>query len=222
MNTQIKWTKYLGLSLITFGGFLLEYFTILVIDMMILGVDISNYQLAQRNTHLIINSLVWLAYIGMIIYFSNKKYNFFSELNTEKPSKKDLMIVLLCLLACKVMTFIDWHTLKIIGEASGKHVIQFLLQYLYYLVEVLLVLMVIVYGQKAFEVLYQKTTNIPFGGIVLAFTWGTFHFVSRGVGLEIWNGISCMIFSLLAGTMYVRLKKHLGYSYLLISIGYLL
>lgn len=222
MNTQIKWTKYLGLSLITFGGFLLEYFTILVIDMMILGVDISNYQLAQRNTHLIINSLVWLAYIGMIIYFSNKKYNFFSELNTEKPSKKDLMIVLLCLLACKVMTFIDWHTLKIIGEASGKDVIQFLLQYLYYLVEVLLVLMVIVYGQKAFEVLYQKTTNIPFGGIVLAFTCGTFHFVSRGVGLEIWNGISCMIFSLLAGTMYVRLKKHLGYSYLLISIGYLL
>lgn len=222
MNTQIKWTKYLGLSLITFGGFLLEYFTILVIDMMILGVDISNYQLAQRNTHLIINSLVWLAYIGMIIYFSNKKYNFFSELNTEKPSKKDLMIVLLCLLACKVMTFIDWHTLKIIGEASGKDVIQFLLQYLYYLVEVLLVLMIIVYGQKAFEVSYQKTTNIPFGGIVLAFTWGTFHFVSRGVGLEIWNGISCMIFSLLAGTMYVRLKKHLGYSYLLISIGYLL
>lgn len=222
MNTQIKWTKYLGLSLITFGGFLLEYFTILVIDMMILGVDISNYQLAQRNTHLIINSLVWLAYIGMIIYFSNKKYNFFSELNTEKPSKKDLMIVLLCLLACKVMTFIDWHTLKIIGEASGKDVIQFLLQYLYYLVEVLLVLMVIVYGQKAFEVLYQKTTNIPFGGIVLAFTWGAFHFVSRGVGLEIWNGISCMIFSLLAGTMYVRLKKQLGYSYLLISIGYLL
>lgn len=222
MNTQIKWIKYLGLSLITFGGFLLEYFTILVIDMMILGVDISNYQPAQRNMHLIINSLVWLVYIGVIVYFSNRKFNFFTKMDNEKPSKKDMMIVLLCLLACKVMTFIDWHTLKVIGEASGKDIIQFLLQYLYYLIEVLLVLMVIAYGQKAFEVLYQKTTNIPFGGIVLALTWGAFHFVSRGVGLEIWNGISCMIFSLLAGIMYVRLKKHLGYSYLLISIGYLL
>ena len=41
---------------------------------------------------------------------------------------------------------------------------------------------------------------------------GAFHFVSRGVGLEIWNGISTMIFSVLSGVMYLRLNRKCLYS----------
>ena len=60
------------------------------------------------------------------------------------------------------------------------------------------------------------------GGLVLAASWGAFHFISRGVGLELWNGVSCMIFSLLAGVVYVRMKKRFFYAYALIAVGYLL
>ena len=54
------------------------------------------------------------------------------------------------------------------------------------------------------ETLLKKESQLPFGGMILAVTWGTFHFVSRGAGIEIWNGISTMIFSVLSGVMYVR------------------
>ena len=102
------------------------------------------------------------------------------------------------------MTFIDWHTLKIVGEA-----------------QVLLVILIIISGQKAIETLLKKESPIPFGGIILAMTWGAFHFVSRGVGLEIWNRISSMMFSVLSGVMYLRLNRQCLYSYLFIAIGYL-
>jgi hypothetical protein len=65
----------------------------------------------------------------------------------------------------------------------------------------------------------KKESPIPFGGIILAMTWGAFHFVSRGAGLEIWNRISAMIFSVLSGVMYLRLNRKYLYIYLFIAIG---
>jgi len=121
-----------------------------------------------------------------------------------------------------VLTFIDWHTLKIIGESRGQDMSRIVTQYIYYMFEAGLVLLIILYGQKAAEVLLKRESGIPFGGIVLALTWGSFHFISRGVGLELWNGISCMIFSVLSGFMYLKVKRRPAYSYLLIAVGYLL
>lgn len=40
MAREVKWTKYLWLSLLSFGAFLLEYFSIFVIELMFLHVDI--------------------------------------------------------------------------------------------------------------------------------------------------------------------------------------
>ncbi|EOS76014.1 hypothetical protein C817_04183 [Dorea sp. 5-2] len=177
MVREVKWTKYLWLSLLLFGAFMLEYFSIFVIEFMILHVDIWN---------------------------------------------KNWVITFSCLICCKILTFIDWHTLKVFGEVQGKNAYQFCAQYLYYLFEVMLVTLIIMYGQKAIETLLKKESPIPFGGIILAVTWGAFHFVSRGAGLEIWNGISTMIFSVLSGVMYLRLNRKCLYSYLFIAVGYLL
>jgi len=156
-------------------------------------------------------------------FFSRKHYHFPVRRNkTDKISLKNWVVTLACFIGCKIITFIDWHTLKIVGEAQGKTVFQFCVQYLYYIFEVMLVILIIIYGQKAIETLLKKESPIPFGGIILAVTWGAFHFVSRGVGLEIWNGISTMIFSVLSGVMYLRLNRKCLYSYLFIAMGYLL
>ena len=223
MVRKVKWTKYLWLSLLSFGAFMLELLSIFVIEVPFLHVDIQNYTANQRSIHHIIMAFMWAVVIAMLLFFSQKYFNFPSGRNKEeKSSLKNWLITFACLIGCKIMTFIDWHTLKIVGEAQGKTVFQFCAQYLYYIFEVLLVLLIIIYGQKAFETLLEKESLIPFGGIILAVTWGAFHFVSRGVGLEIWNGISTMIFSVLSGVMYLRLNKKCLYSYLFIAIGYLL
>ncbi len=223
MVREIKWTKYLWMSLLSFGAFMLEYFSIFVIELMFLHVDIWNYTETQQSIHCIIMTFIWAVVVVTVLFFSRKHFHFPSRKNKEdKLSLKNWLITLACLIGCKILTFIDWHTLKVVGEVQGKNTYQFCAQYLYYIFEVMLVFLIIIYGQKALETLLKKESLIPFGGIILAVTWGAFHFVSRGVGFEIWNGISTMIFSVLSGVMYLRLNKKYLYSYLFIAIGYLL
>lgn len=213
--------KYLWLSLITFMAFLLEYFALFVIEMLVLKMDIMHYTAHQRSVHHWIMVVLWLIYLGLILLYTYKQHSF-SIFDRKKKSSNNILIVLICFVGCKIMTFLDWHTLKVIGEAHGKTYFQFISQYMYYILEVVIVLLIIIYAQKAFDIFIKKESSTPFGGIVLALTWGMFHFVSRGVGLEIWNGISCMIFSILAGIMYVKLDRDYLYSYLFIALGYLL
>ena len=224
MKKEASWKNYLWIGLIGFLAFLLEYFTIFVIDGWLLNVDIINYTPHQRGVHCIITAAVWLAVIIGMLAYTRTQYGFPVRIGgrTEKIAARDWAATLACFAGCKILTFLDWHTWKVIGEAKGKDVFQFCSQYLYYLLEVGLVLLIIVYGQKASEMLLGRESNFPFGGMLLALTWGGFHFVSRGVGIEVWNGISCMIFSILAGIMYLKVRKNIGYSYLLIALGYLL
>lgn len=163
------------------------------------------------------------AFILSVLAYSRRRYHYPEgrKGSGRIPAKgwKDAWI---CLALCKVMTFIDWHTLKIIGESRGQDLSRIVTQYIYYIFEVGLVLLIILYGQKAAEVLLGRESCIPFGGILLALTWGMFHFISGGVGIEWWNGISCMIFSILSGLIYLKLKRRPMCSYLMIAVGYLL
>ncbi len=224
MDNNVKWRKYLGVSLLLFAAFLLEYVALLVIEMLIMRMDIGNYTAKERSVHHLIMVIIWTLYLCFILFYSRKHYDFPQKKEKTTISTKNWVVAASCMICCKIMTFIDWHTLKMIGELQGKSVLQFILQYLYYIVEVGIVLLIIIYGQKAFDVRRnrERESDFPFGGIVLAATWGIFHFVSRGVGIEVWNGISCVIFSILGGIMYLRLDKDFLYSYIFIAIGYLL
>ena len=167
------------------------YFVFFYTDFIINSVwgDIQNYTMQQRSIHCIIMVFMWAFFIGVLLLFSRKHYHFPERgSKRDKISSKSWIVTLACFIGCKIMTFIDWHTLKIIGEAQGKTVFQFCAQYLYYIFEVLLVILIIIYGQKAIETLLKKESPIPFGGIILAMTWGAIHFVSRGVGPIVTTG----------------------------------
>lgn len=223
MAGEIRWTKYLWMSLLSFGAFMLEYLSIFAIEVIFLHVDIQNYTTHQRSIHCIIMVFMWAVFIGVLLFFSKKHYRFpTSGKQEDKISLKNWIVTIACFIVCKILTFIDWHTLKVIGEAQGKTIFQFCAQYLYYIFEVMLVTLIIIYGQKAVETFLKKESTIPFGGVMLAMTWGMFHFVSRGVGIEIWNGISTIIFSVLSGEIYLKLNRKWLHSYFFIAMGYLL
>lgn len=155
---------------------MLEYFSIFVIEVLFLHVDIQNYTVNQRSIHCMIMVFLWAFFAASLLYFSRKQYYFPVRGNKkEKISLKNWIITLVCLIDCKIITFIDWHTLKLVGEAQGKTILQFCIQYLYYMLEVMLVILIIIYGQKAIETLLKKESLIPFGGIILAMTWGAIH-----------------------------------------------
>ena len=131
---------------------MLEYLSIFVIEVTFLHIDMQNYTMQQRSLHCIIMVFMWAFFIGVLLLFQGN-----------------------IIIGCKIITFIDWHTLKFVGETQGKTVFQFCVQYLYYIFEVMLVILIIIYGQKAIETLLKKESPIPFGSIILAVTWGAFH-----------------------------------------------
>ena len=63
----------------------------------------------------------------------------------------------------------------------------------------------IVFGQKACEICLKKE-NIPYGGIILALTWGLVHIFSKG-------SIAVGIFSAVGGFLY-------GAAYLMVGRDY--
>ena len=72
MVREVKWTKYLWLSLLSFGAFMLEYLSIFLIEVIFLHVDIQNYTMQQRSIHCIIMvfMLVFFCFFqGSIIIF---------------------------------------------------------------------------------------------------------------------------------------------------------
>ena len=59
MVKEVKWTKYLWLSLLSFGAFMLELLSIFAIEVIFLHVDIQNYTMQQRSIHCIIMVFMW-------------------------------------------------------------------------------------------------------------------------------------------------------------------
>ena len=155
MDKEVKWTKYLWLSLLSFGAFMLELLSIFAIEVIFLHVDIQNYTMQQRSIHCIIMVFMWAFFIGVLLLFSRKHYHFPERgSKRDKISSKSWIVTLACFIGCKIMTFIDWHTLKIVGEAQGKTVFQFCAQYLYYIFEVLLVTLNT--GKKRLKLCWKK------------------------------------------------------------------
>ena len=64
MDREVKWTKYLWLSLLSFGAFMLEYFSIFVIESILLHVDIWNYTANSKSVHCIIMAIMWAVVIA--------------------------------------------------------------------------------------------------------------------------------------------------------------
>ena len=182
MVREVKWTKYLWLSLLSFAAFMLEYLSIFIIEVIILHVDIQNYTMQQRSIHCIIMVFMWAFFIGALLLFSRKQYHFPVRGNKRDIiSLKNWIVTLACFIGCKIMTFIDWHTLKIVGEAQNKTVFQFCAQYLYYIFEVMLVLLIIIYGQKAIETLIEKRKLNSFWRYYIGYDMGSVSFcVKRG------------------------------------------
>lgn len=126
-----------------------------------------------------------------VSYFFRRRYDFLKNLDTKNFPETGLL--LFCLAACKVMTFIDWHTWKIIGEAKEKCIFLFWPNIFYYIFEVGLVLLIIMFGQKPRN-RTEKRKQDSFWRYYSGIGPGSFSFCFKGVSLEIWNGFPVCCF----------------------------
>lgn len=111
-----------------------------------------------------------------------------------------------------------WQGCKPAIELNNLGVLKFIVQYIYYAFESILIVLIIAHGQIAFEKFANTPTIIPAGGILLAMTWGVIHVLTQGIS----TGIYTCVQSLLFGIVYLLVKKDLKLSYIAITFMFML
>lgn len=160
------------MALISFLGLGMEL-VIIFLETMIYGIGMKEYTYTMNCMHLVYTILVWSAFIIGLIHYSKKKNNFDIFKYCNKPSLKGFVIVICILIIITIWQYIDWGGIKIIKEFQSKGLLEGVLQHIYYIFETGLVILIIIFGQKYGEGIFRNT-RIPYGGVLLAVTWGQF------------------------------------------------
>ena len=218
-KTENKSWDFLWCALYAFAGLGLELLLLGLVEPVLFGGTTSgDYSDTQRILHWLLTILCWGAMIALLTHFSKRKLQF-DPLARRPFSKKGLGAAAVLAAVCVLLNALDWGTLKIVGEWQSKGALLFFFQYVYYLFEIGLVFLIVAFGQRFAEGLLRKESRIPFGGLVLCFTWGIIHMLSQG---NISTGLGVMAFALLYGGIYLLLNRDSLCAYLLMALAFVL
>jgi len=208
---------YLWFALYAFGGIGLELVLGCLLEPMLYGAQIGEWSTFQHILHWILTCIVW-GVVGVVLVRSAKKSFQFDILQKgEKVKLWQWGLVVVFIVASLVLSYIDWEGSKLIKEFYANGPLKFVFQYIYYVFETFLVMLILIFGQKAFEKWFHKE-NIPYGGIILAITWGVAHFFTK----DIMTGILCMISGMAFGSVYLLVNRDIKKAFPILLIMFVL
>jgi len=179
---------------------------------------IKDFTPAQSIIHWVLTYIIWGLFAFYICRSTKKKgYDLFPE-NTGRIRPWQWVCIVIGVAVCLVSTWIDWHGSKVLTELDRKGPLLFVFQYIYYFIEVFLVMLIIVCGQRACEVWFGRE-NIPYGGIIAALTWGLGHWMTKD---SLAAGLFTAFCGLMLGSMYLLANRKSKLTYLLLCIIFIL
>jgi len=161
--------------------------------------------------------MIWGLFTVVLIKTAKKKYYFDVMDFHDKIDRNRLLIAVALAILGIVTEMILEGRFKPVYEFEKLAFVEFIFQYVYYLFEVAIFILIIIFGQKFGEMIFRNT-KIPWGGFMLSLTWGGVHFFTQGIE----TGIALLIYAVLYGTIYLLVKKNFKLSYLLIACMFLL
>lgn len=201
--------EFLWHGLYAFAGFGLELILIMIENMLT-----KEQNIFTNCLHWTLTSILW-GVMGFILYKRSKNKLHFDIRNTEKAEWKNVMILLVLMIAALIMKCFVIGGVKSVMEFKELGVIKFVFQYVYYLFEVILILLTIAFGQRFFEGIGKSANKfIPYGGLFLACTWGLMHILTQ----DLVTGIYAFAMSVVYGAAYLLLNKNTKYTYLAILL----
>lgn len=214
----VKWTSFLYLGLYVFLGFGIELVLVGLIEPGIFKVGVSEYSTVQSIMHWIATIIIWAVFAFVITRVSKKKYGFdFSTYKGEMSIKRWTYTILIMVVVVGA-SILSWNGFKVYKEFMNLGWLRFIFQYMYYLMESVLILLVVVFGQKAGEVKFNKS-NIPWGGILVGLTWGLIHIFSQG---SLSTGILSALGGFSFGVIYLLVNQDVRIAYPLIALMFIL
>ena len=221
MNVKRKEAKggnYLTLALYAFGGLGIEVIYAFLLEPMIYGRSMSEWKVTESIIHWILTCVTWGVVAFLLVKYANQRYGF--DLFQSRGNIKvwQWILTILCAALVLVSSYIDWNGSKVLQEFQHNGLLKFIFQYIYYLFETCLFTLIIVFGQKAFEKWLHKE-NIPYGGIVVALTWGMVHWFTKG---SLFTGLFTAACGFCFGVVYLLLNRNIKWTYLVLCIMFML
>ncbi|MFA7533960.1 MAG: hypothetical protein WCY46_06505 [Tissierellaceae bacterium] len=214
MEKEVRGINYFSLGLYAFAGLGIEAIYAFLLEPFIYGSTMKNWNTSQNIIHWIITCITWGIVTFVIINYSKREYEFDIFEKKEKMKAWQWIGVIVCIILSLYISYQDWNGFKIIKEFQNLGVLQFIFQYLYYLFETILFMLILVYGQKSFEIWFRKE-NIPYGGIILALTWGLAHIFTKGdVRVGLLSGLLASAF----GVVYLLVNRDIKKTFLILFI----
>ena len=225
-NTFLQGLDFLTYGLEIFGFIGFELVLAYGIEFNVYGCDFKGFTVMQSILHWVLTCAVWLFGAFIVVRDCAVKTGVdlirdFKEKSFIQGAKEMSFFQWILLIAgtalCLISTWIDWGGSKVAKELASNGVL-FPMQYLYYLVEVVMVLLIIVFGQYAFEKWF-KNDKIPYGGILVALTWGLGHWFTKG---SLVTGIYTAIVGFVFGSVFLLTRRNIKLSYLFLCIMFIL
>ena len=208
---------FLCLALLAFAGIGLEAVLAWVIEPPIFGAELENWTTAQHIIHWIITCILWGLSAWAVTSIAKRSYGFDIFEKGRKVETWKWILVAVLVIFSLVVSYLDWNGFKVVKEFNSNGPLKFVFQYIYYCFEVALVTLILVFGQKAFEE-WLKNKNIPYGGIIVAITWGIGHFMTK----DFTTGILTTIAGLAYGSVYLLVNRDIKKSYILLWLMFVL
>lgn len=224
MNTVSNKTQtvtgmnYFNLASYAFLGLGMEVLYAFVLEPMIYKATMQEWTVSQSILHWIITCITWGAFGYYIVTAAKKKYHFDIFETKGKIKLWQWAATILCILLVLISTYITWDGSKVLKEFTANGMPKFIFQYIYYFFETMLFMLIIVFGQKACEMWFKKA-NFPYGGIIVALTWGLAHWGTKGSFL---TGIFTALCGFFFGAVYLLLNRNIKWTYVALCVMFIL
>lgn len=217
MTKKASGIHFLLLAILAFAGIGLEVVLAFGIEPLIYGTPLNEWSDKQTILHWIITCILWGAVSFGIVRLAKNKYGFDLFQRGSKLSAWQWVLVAIFMIGSLIISYVDWNGSKVIKEFYANGPFKFVFQYIYYIFETILVTLILIFSQKAFEKWFHRE-NIPYGGIIVALTWGLGHFFTK----DIWTGIVCMISGLAFGSVYLLVNRDIRKAFPILWIMFVL
>ena len=221
MNKEVKTAKginYLLLALAVFGGPAIEAFYAFFLEPSVYGVSMKQWNVTQSICHWILTCITWGIIGFFIVKCAHEKYGFNIFEQKEKIKAWQWFATAGSVALVLFDSYLDWKGSKVLHEFYSNGMPKFIFQYIYYFFETFLFMLIIVFEQKACEVWFKKT-NVPYGAIIVALTWGLGHWATKG---SLPTGLLAAARGFCYGVVYILLNRNIRYTYLILCIMYIL
>lgn len=199
---KITGFKFLLLALGAFAGLAVEGLYAYLLEPAIYNAEMSEWTTGQDIIHWIITCVTWGIIALIIIKITKKKYQFDLFEHKDKMKAWQWIVVAVCIVTSVAYSYYDWGNFKFISEFQHNGWLKFIFQYLYYIFETVLFTLIIIFGQKACELWFKKE-NFPYGGIVVALTWGLGHILTKNLA----EGLATAALGFMLGSVYLLVNR---------------